>query len=535
MLEIPLRAFIPSPRITVQASLQYGIIPAEVKTERPVTVRNIGRLPAVVTVVPDRFLTGVSVPFASLSLPAGEEQTFKLGWTPTEGGEVRSQIEVRVQDSNQNPFVLPVAATVVVPQLQLLETKGGTARRVEFGALAVGESRVRELEVLNGNPSSVEWRASIALPTGEPVPEDPADPAQAIASCYTIEPSGGILEAFGRTRVRVIFKPTMERRGKGFMVQAVTEESESKEFSMQLAVSAVDGGRGHVGVPISGRAFPILCTVDPPEIDMGTANTASKTEVFSRITNHSKLPVRVSIANKAYFHVAPGSLDMQPGQTQQLVLTYQPRVLGRHHDVLEAVISSVTSGAELQRCTITVQGFCEKLVGGPELSHGPSTQRSGMKLGATSGTRRFDPGEIDEVTALIQLRTAFGGRLLPCLLLSREKRAVSLHQVPSGEALLNPSLTLSAEERSKLQANKEHYISFLRQSHATRTSAHSKSGRALNPEEDVRAVFELVPMLPLVSSSRLLRSAAGCRHVEPCGPEAPSAAPALCTRASAPG
>ena len=107
----------------------------------------MGRLPANVNITVDRFLTGVTLPFTKQTLAPDQEQVLSMTWVPQDGGEIRSQIEFSVEGSTQPAVVLPLSATVVTPQLQLLETRGGVARRIDFGTLLYGEARSQEFEV----------------------------------------------------------------------------------------------------------------------------------------------------------------------------------------------------------------------------------------------------------------------------------------------------------------------------------------------------------------------------------------------------
>ena len=279
----------PWPEVSTEA-LYFDIQPIGSTTTRTVNVSNVGGgyLHLNITLpdsTPDFSLPGLS---GLVSVPSGSSVNIHVAFTPTQLGEVTSNLSLG--DLAPDVFLHGVGREPVISW----EVDGN----LNFGDMAVGVESTRAITIFN---------------TGEiPLPIDPY-----LGDCegfFLVDPAPFVIQPGNHNQVYVTFAPPY-----------------AGEFACDLQLGTVVDP-----VPMTGSAHEAVTdwTVLPETLDFGfVAEGTSRTlSVAIQNTGETGIAIVPEVDDpNGYYQVTDvtGNLNLQPGYTLTLEVTFHPLVVGQ--------------------------------------------------------------------------------------------------------------------------------------------------------------------------------------------------------------
>lgn len=264
--EVPLKAFLPLPDVSISGSLSFGFIPLESKNTRRFQLVNKGAAPAQFKIDYDRS-TGMIVEPSQGEIPAATGS--KPGVLEVVGtiildtpGSASGDLTVQVQGTEE-PRRITFNATGVKHSFELMESTGGSITDVDFGISYFGERAVRTFEVFNNGPSESRYAITFGTPSeikkrieeleGVADGGDAEDPYGAYLltakqnvrsreikdNPFSLDPLTGVLEPFMKATVRVSYAPEELTGSKGFSSNPKDAEADSRTYHFMALVELI--------------------------------------------------------------------------------------------------------------------------------------------------------------------------------------------------------------------------------------------------------------------------------------------------------
>jgi Tol biopolymer transport system component len=235
-------------------------------------------------------LVGLTFTTTAFELPPGSDSTVVADFTPASVGPFEGTISV-THNGADSPGQVSVDGEVVAPEV------GFTDAEVDFGPVQTGTTPVLDATIINGSPSDLEV-------TGVGV-DGP----------FTVDASPFTLAAGEEKTIPISFVPV----GPG-VLEGVLRLFHDDPFV------------GPLEVPLRAEVLGEAFETGPSELFMvnpGTGKTARDTLAFSNLTD-STLTVSAT-ASDGRFAVAPASVGVPAGQTQDFVITFTSDGSGKVH------------------------------------------------------------------------------------------------------------------------------------------------------------------------------------------------------------
>lgn len=483
--ELSLSAHAPVANVSVQGSLEMGVIVHGSSVSQKLTVANHGPRPATFKVDWDKSLGNtikVEPPFGEVGPVDGADgglAQIQVTCAPPEMGAVNTTVEVSVDGAAQ-PTVFDLNATVVPQSLELLkdEPGGGTLTEMPFGTVFFGDTVKKSCIVYNNGPTPVEFwikanaekNLAAAMAAGD---DDDGAPKEMSAfgiaarlkgmskekqsETLLYEPKSGILAPYSKTRVTFILNPKMSGLTKGFKSQepSIDKLVKNEQF---LGVVSFRGLKKRLKIPITAKATAGVLAMEPQGLDFGPVPVHDIADHLVTIKNVNKeLPVDYVIARSTFFKPTPDRGSIPPGQSASVHVRYEPKNLGPHADHL-VIKALATDGSLLHESHLGVQGVAH--VVGEKVAKPGGTMA--LPKDFTRDRKYVRPDEVGKAT--IALSKSARRPALPTL---------ERPEVTERYALLsqgNP-MALTLEQATAKATHKSGYVDYIRQSRSKRVHA----------------------------------------------------------------
>ena len=167
-LEVPLKAFLPLPDVSISGSLNFGFLPLESKNTRRFQLVNKGAAPAQFKIDFDRS-TGIIIEPSQGEIPAAVGSKHGVlevvaSITLDTPGSASGDLSVQVQGTEEARRIT-YNATGVKHSFELMESVGGLITEVDFGTSYFGERAVRTFEVFNNGPAEGRYAITFGTPS----------------------------------------------------------------------------------------------------------------------------------------------------------------------------------------------------------------------------------------------------------------------------------------------------------------------------------------------------------------------------------
>ncbi|XP_028326986.1 cilia- and flagella-associated protein 47-like isoform X3 [Gouania willdenowi] len=355
-LKIPLLGIPRTCSLLIDPILDFGCIVASgqiITKDHPIT--NEGSASGAFQV---QFSGASSLSLSPLSgvIAAGSTQWLKVELCADRLCLIDEKAEVKLQ--NRPPVVLSIRAEMVDQYLEVFDLQGTPLSSVWFGPLYFGTSCVKEVVLKNSSPQSCDWVCLLQDAAGTEVGTDLQKSTNAtllqrmkrcdaatfetsqVLACF---PKQGRLRPYGTVRVAVRFSPVCKSRAsrQDYCLFLLFECVGSKNgFNRQHAKSSAE-------MAVSGSGLPVSLVLQPSErFHFPSCKIGQHTDHVCVLKNLcSQLPVSFSFRKLAHFIIEPSTGTIDPGQCQDVILSFKARQLGNFQmclklDILGYVISA---------------------------------------------------------------------------------------------------------------------------------------------------------------------------------------------------
>ncbi len=442
-VEIPLHAFAPAPRIEFDGFVDFGVCVLENATSKIVEFKNVGMaigefeieydedLP--IKIEPRRGTLHPLNPPLKIDLagkvsddeddnsldseassaferkrsknmegkpkleleenfPKKTSARIRIEYTGKELGAFRALAKVAMV--GQPDRVLDINAQLVQQSLELvLPEGGGQVSSLNFGTLYFSHARTINTLLVNNGP----FPASFTVHLNEEVhvSDDEVDydntnymmeKEEQATPPYTSSPSDGIIQPYSQLPVILQFLPFRKKQKTGWAQTIPDPNDMMQAFNVEGNVECVDTHQS-IAVHLSGKAVVANVRIDASVFDFGECPVHDRRDILTTITNDgSDLVANWIVERVAQFSFKPARGSLQPGQSQNILVSYKPTQLGRFHKDLTVTIEN---GAKLLPLRLigtseTIGEDKQKIVGGPDAI--PSDFKPNYKF-----VRRDDP------------------------------------------------------------------------------------------------------------------------------------------------
>jgi len=364
-IEVPLHALRPVPKLEVAAILDYGVVVGEKRVERALPIRNAGDRPLDFKIAFEKSLP-LSVSPTEGTVGPHESLNVAVELAPTERGLFSGSLQVSAVGgpaaAERHPQAVEVSATVVSHTVDLLDTAGAPLPApVDMGTTYFGGALTKTFVLVNNGPSPVSFFSRLgqtgkmqgmlgeggAEGEGVPgilVPGKLAALKNAAARSdptFLIEPKEGTVGGYERQEVVVTFCPQKKADMKGFASapeDSGLDETQAFDYTGLITIKELDT---KLKLPLAGRGLKQRLAVTPAALQFGDVAVNEHADGMVTITNRSSLlPARFDICCTPNFRAEPRRKTLPPGQEQDVLITYLPKVLGKHREQLNIEVKS---------------------------------------------------------------------------------------------------------------------------------------------------------------------------------------------------
>ncbi|GBG77784.1 hypothetical protein CBR_g24232 [Chara braunii] len=322
-----------------------------------------------------------------------DKEPLRLEFKSSEVGVFQNQVKVKVDDGQPDRTV-EVLATVLPQHLDILSDKGAPLKVLDFGPVYYGRTLKKSILVSNNSPETLSFDARVGVndpnhpmamiggdsqsqtqsqhrsnkdeTQREPGPADEFVPVRTNDRTYEVASLGGggggggggegeeglgggrggavgSIPPFSQYPLEVTFRPFKRVPDKGFKVTELTPAQEVQEFQYLLLIRFISAKR-HLALRLKGIGTRSKIRLEPRTVDFGEVNVYDHAESVVMVKNGCRdLPIRYLFERSGSFHVMPMIGSLAPGQSRAVLVSFTPRVLGRHSRALQAYAKAIDS------------------------------------------------------------------------------------------------------------------------------------------------------------------------------------------------
>ena len=315
---------------------------------------------------------------AEENFPKKTSERIRIDYTGTELGAFRALAKVRMV--GQPDRVLDINAQLVEQSLELvLPEGGGQVSNLNFGTLYFGHERSITTLLVNNGPFPASFQIRLSEDDGAGAEEgedeeDEEDEGKKVVSDdktpppFISSPPDGIIQPYAQLPVIITFNPHEKKKKTGWAKSAVDPNDLQQTFGIVGSVECVDTNQT-IGLQLAGKAVVANVRIDASTFDFGDCPVHDRRDILTTITNDgADLVARWSIPRIAQFCFKPNRGALQPGQSQNILVSYNPTQLGRFNKECEVQVENGAKSIPLRviGSSETVGKDRKKIVGGPE-------------------------------------------------------------------------------------------------------------------------------------------------------------------------
>ena len=478
-VEIPIYASKPAPDIVFESMLDLGPVVEGQSMTKVVQFTNEGQVKGTISLKTEDKSRLKIEPTNFDLYPNGlgmNKVSVSVRFDAKDLGAFREFVKVNVI-GNPEPMILDVNARVLQQKLIILSSKNNSIlEKYNFGTLFYGENETVMAKLVNSGPQTVSFTIAYVEDEDRAAAAENAltsshgqeDIALAIERAVSVSPSEGILQPYGEIPVTFCFSPKLPAPLAGFRKQFQDEHRMPKSFYGRVVVESTEGSHG-VSVELSGVAAMPSVTVSPMVLRFGGCPVYDRRDILVSVMNNSPAAVDFNFSKIAQFKVHPSSGQLQPKQTQSVVVSFLPSQLGKFKNVFHMVAAGGLVDIEV-RVVGDSSGFAAKktivegtdkgpddfkptykfVEPGPPIATTVSDGNLGGTMKSTSNFRRPNPWEDPDFESSTSWDEVYD---------NRQSGILSVN---------NDEVTYSLQQLQKRAEHKRHYHEFLKQSHQQR-------------------------------------------------------------------
>mmetsp|Transcript_140642 Transcript_140642/g.244902 ORF Transcript_140642/g.244902 Transcript_140642/m.244902 type:complete len:2974 (-) Transcript_140642:636-9557(-) len=335
-IAIPLHAWFPCPNFQFDNLVSLGTTPVQQNVSKHVTIKNVGKRNGKFKFVYDQGV-GMSITPKNGNIEPGGKLDVRVDYFGQEQGSFEARVDIEID--GQPTRNLTVKCKVVESRVDLLSISGGNSvSALAFGTCYFGQVRNEKLRLVNKSPFVVSWHVQ-APDDGDNMggEEDDGDELNPM-SCT---PGEGRLGANSSCILDFSFFPTYKERRKGFARTAKKPSELAADFKSTFVVDIMETEQ-KVELGVTGRAIQPDVSFSDTVFRFGECDVNDYRDILLTISNNSsELPVELHINRVAHFHVSPSKGVLAPMKEMDLIVTYQPKQLGKFSNNLMCTLSGV--------------------------------------------------------------------------------------------------------------------------------------------------------------------------------------------------
>lgn len=391
------------------ANISFGNVGLDTSSSQPVTLTNSGTAPIEVTsatLTGAGFgITGASLP---LYLPAGQQVTFNVTFTPTTATTVAGNLSV-LSDAGNSPATMALSGTGAAPVLS------ATLTSISFGNVILGTTGTQILGLTNTGTVSALVSQATAAGAGFST--------QGLTLPLTINPGS----TFNFT---VAFAPTV---------------SGSVSGSLTLVSNATNSP---ITVPLSGTGGTALLSASPTQINFGNVTLSTSSSQTVTLTNTGTFNVTVSQASVTGTGFSITGLQLPltltAGQSAGFNVVFTPASAGNIAGNLSVVSNATNSPAVIPVSGTGVSGGIITITPSPTVSFGNVMLGSSSTLPVMVSNTGSATVTISQAVAAPSVFT-LAPVSLPLILTAGQSANLSVTYTPTAPAGVTGSLTITSD------------------------------------------------------------------------------------------
>ncbi|XP_058470520.1 cilia- and flagella-associated protein 47-like [Solea solea] len=342
-IEIPLRGFPTACSLLMDSVLDFGCVAASrqiICKHHP--IENQGSAPGVFLLQYDGD-PSVKLSPSSGVIAAGAIQWLQVQLRTDRPMHVHEKAVVKLQ--NRSAAVFNIKAKVVDQRLELFDMKGDPLSCLWFGPLYFGTSRVETVVLKNNGPQVCDWicllqdsaaGTEVGLDLQKSTDaallerKESGKPATQVFVCV---PEQGRLGPNEKTTVTVRFSPICDSTKRwhdclvsrqDYCLFLLFESAESRHGFTHCK------GSSSVELAVTGSGLPVSLVPNPSDtFDFPVCVKGQRADLLCVLQNHCpQLPINFHFRKLAQFSAKPSKGTINPGQCQDVILSYTARQLG---------------------------------------------------------------------------------------------------------------------------------------------------------------------------------------------------------------
>ncbi|CAK6965505.1 LOW QUALITY PROTEIN: cilia and flagella-associated protein 47-like [Scomber scombrus] len=346
-IKIPLLVFPKTGFLLMDSELDFGCVAASSQViSRYHPIINLGLAPGVFQVQYNGDPSVTVLPCSGV-IAAGTTQWLKVELRTDRPRQINETVHVTLQ--NCAAVVLSISAEVVDQRLEVFDLQGSPLSCLWFGPVYLGTSHVKSVVLKNNAPRACDWvcrlqdtAAGTEVGTDLQKSTDPAlldrmercsSATRNISQVLSCVPKQGRLGPYGKISVTVCFSPICKSKEKKRDCSASRQD-----YCLFLLFESVGtkhgfthhNGNSSVELAVTGSGLPVSLVPSPSQrFNFLSCVTGQRVDLLCVLQNLCpQIPVNFQFRKLANFTTGPSSGTIEPGQCQDVVLSFTARQQG---------------------------------------------------------------------------------------------------------------------------------------------------------------------------------------------------------------
>eukprot|EP00079_Xenopus_tropicalis_P021661 XP_012813080.1 PREDICTED: cilia- and flagella-associated protein 47 isoform X1 [Xenopus tropicalis] len=356
VINVPLLGFTPSCYLEVDSEVNFGNIVASSKMiHKEIAIRNHGSSPGTFKIKYTGQLP-ITIAPSSGTVEPKTQQLIRVEICTDKPTLFEEVAKVKLQGRDE--ILVKIKGNVVYQVLRLLDVSGKSLECLHFGSVYFGTSATRQAVIYNDSPETMHWVSvldddALGVEMGTDFEESTdaalqkldyrskAEKTQAtdMISCL---PNQGVLLPFQKTNVTIYFTPKQFNEDnfydqfppqQDYALFIRFEPTGSKDrFLQSQSYHNVnkETKKQHVELAVTGSGVPVALSFNPGTLyNFKECFIGEQVDILCSLQNKSLcLPVVFSFCKISHFYISPAKGKIEPGHSQDVMLTFSPHQVG---------------------------------------------------------------------------------------------------------------------------------------------------------------------------------------------------------------
>ncbi|XP_041438289.1 cilia- and flagella-associated protein 47 isoform X2 [Xenopus laevis] len=357
VINIPLLGFTPSCYLEVDSEVNFGNIVANSKViYKEIAITNHGSSPGTFRIKYTGHLP-ITLDPSSGTVEPKTKQLIQVEICTDKPTLFEEVAKVKLQGSDE--VLVKIKGNIVYQVLRLLDVSGKSLDCLHFGSLYFGTSAARQAVIYNDSPETMHWvsvldDSALGVEMGTDFEQSTDAALQKLdyrrksenteaARMISCLPNQGVLLPFQKTNVTICFSPKQINEDllydkfppqQDYALFIRFEPIGSKDGFLQSLsnrdVNNIENKKQHVELAVTGSGVPVALSFNPGTLyNFKECFIGEQIDVLCSLQNESQcLPVVFSFCKISHFHISPAKGKIEPGHSQDVMLTFSPHQVG---------------------------------------------------------------------------------------------------------------------------------------------------------------------------------------------------------------